>query len=668
MTDFKDFATALLAPFTYLFKSDERIFLPWMVIALCLTLWVGLRRGQSTKEALRDFFSLRVWWSPSARVDYALFMTNQVVKLFVRASFLLPMALVAALVSLCLELFSGGALLLDAPRWLIGGLYSIGLFLVGDLSRYLLHRALHRWPVLWAFHRVHHSATSLNPLSVYRVHPVESFLFGLRGVVATGFITGVFMWLFGTRLNGWDILGVNAIGLLFNALGANLRHSPIWLSYGPFLEKHLISPAQHQLHHSEAPQHYDCNFGTCLAIWDRLGGSLELAAEHDQDLRFGLGLENAQWEQRWTTMILKPFAEIRWGHRAALGSTALVALLVGGGFFFTACTQNAAHNTAGNSSKVETETPEPKSSLTLYSGRSQVLIEDLLQTFTKESGIEVKVRYDKSTQALASRLAAEGQKTEADLFFAQTSGYLGALGHAGHLRPLPEDILNVVPANSRSAAGHWVGISGRARVLVYDPSTITEEELPDSLKDLADKKWHGRLGWAPGNASLQAHISALRVLWGEEETERWLTKMKSVEPRRYPKNSPQVKGVSNGEIGIGWVNHYYLHKLKSADPSLRAANYSFRSPKDAGNLMMLSGIGITAASKQYEDALLLVRFLLSKKSQTYFTDSVFEYPVREDVKPHRDLGDIRPQMAAVDQVALADMGPTLELLSRLQLK
>ena len=125
--------------------------------------------------------------------------------------------------------------------------------------------------------------TTVN-FTVYRVHPVESFLYGLRGTLSTGLVTGF--------LSGfWNIAKLrypwrDAIGITFNALGANLRHSHVWLSYGP-LEKILISPAQHQIHHSNHPEHFDKNFGICLSIWDILGKSW-VPSGRERTFEFGL--------------------------------------------------------------------------------------------------------------------------------------------------------------------------------------------------------------------------------------------------------------------------------------------------------------------------------------------------------------------------------------------
>ena len=319
----------------------------------------------------------------------------------------------------------------------------------------------------------------------------------------------------------------------------------------------------------------------------------------------------------------------------------------------------------------ETKIDKPthtQESLIMYSGRSQVLIEPLLKAFTEQTGIAVDVRYDKSTQNLATRLLTEGEKTQADIFFAQDSGYLGALGQKNLLAKLPQDVLDQVATDYRDAQGQWVATSGRARVLVYDASTVKPETLPKSLKDLANPQWKGKLGWAPGNASFQAHISALRHLWGEAETTQWLKDMIALEPKTYPKNSPQVKGVSNGEIQIGWVNHYYLHKLKAADPELKAANYSFTAAGDAGNLMMLSGIAIITHSKKKSAAQKLINFLLSEKSQAHFTTKIYEYPTRTGINANEALPAITSLMSKVPQEHLADVGGTLKMLRELKLQ
>jgi len=313
-------------------------------------------------------------------------------------------------------------------------------------------------------------------------------------------------------------------------------------------------------------------------------------------------------------------------------------------------------------------TPSVTDPLTVFSGRGAVLVAPLMEMFEEQTGIPVEVRYEKSTQALANRIATEGEQGDADVFFAQDSGWLGALAEAGHLAPLPSDMLSRVPAAYRDPTGKWIGVSGRARVLVYSPDRFPVEKLPKTLAGLPFAVEPGRVGWAPGNASFQAHVSALRDLWGEEETRAWLTAMQAAEPKVYPKNSPQVQGVSNGEIDVGWVNHYYLHKLRAADPGLQAANYSFRTPGDPGNLMMLSGVGRVAYSDQGPAAEAFIDFLLSPAAQAYFATETFEYPTVSGIALHPDVPPLDEELVRADQVSLTDLSGTIVLLRELGLQ
>ena len=201
-------------------------------------------------------------------------------------------------------------------------------------------------------------------------------------------------------------------------------------------------------------------------------------------------------------------------------------------------------------------------------------------------------------------------------------------------------------------------------VLVYNTDKVKSEDLPKSLADLADPKWKGQLGRAPGNASLHAHVSALRHLWGEEKTKSWLQGIKANEPLRFPKNSPQVKAAHSGEISIGWVNHYYLHKLKQE--GYKAANYSFANEADAGNLLMLSGAAVRAGSKNPAGALKLLNYLVSDKVQAYFAQKRYEYPTKPGIKTHPDVTPLKDlKLANIDQKPLADVKKSIELINQL---
>lgn len=308
--------------------------------------------------------------------------------------------------------------------------------------------------------------------------------------------------------------------------------------------------------------------------------------------------------------------------------------------------------------------------LVIYSGRSEALVAPLIKKFEEKTGIKVDVRYN-STPTLATQLLHEGKNTPADVVFFQESGYLHALAKAGLLEKLDNALVEQVSPRFRDEEGYWVGTSGRLRVLAYNTNLVKPAELPKNLQELSDPKWKGKVGWAPSNASAQAHINALRLLWGEEETKRWLQAMKANEAVSYAKNSQIVSAVGKGEILLGWVNHYYLYELKKQNPDLPVANYNFPKGGEAGNLLIVSGGGIVKNSTHQAAAKAFLNFLLSEEIQQIVNKENFEYPTRmgsDDNKTvsHPLAKDI--PLAKVSQVALANnLASTLTLLQSLNL-
>jgi sterol desaturase/sphingolipid hydroxylase (fatty acid hydroxylase superfamily) len=176
----------------------------------------------------------------------------------------------------------------EMPSWSrfeIALAYTFILFILSDLSRYLLHYLMHKLPFLWRIHQFHHSASRLTPLTFYRIHPIESVLFGFRYLLISSLVTALFIYYFKASVHLLDMMGVNIFGFIFNLVGANLRHSHIPLSFGK-LENLFISPAQHQLHHSRDATHHHKNFGGTLAIWDLLFKTHE--SYQKQKISFGL--------------------------------------------------------------------------------------------------------------------------------------------------------------------------------------------------------------------------------------------------------------------------------------------------------------------------------------------------------------------------------------------
>jgi iron(III) transport system substrate-binding protein len=303
--------------------------------------------------------------------------------------------------------------------------------------------------------------------------------------------------------------------------------------------------------------------------------------------------------------------------------------------------------------------------LVVYSGRSKGLVHPIIKQFEKETGITVKVRYGNTAQ-LAVALLEEGEKSPADLFWAQDAGALGAVSKQGLFQTLPESILSKVPDKFRNAEGMWTATSGRARVLAYSPERVKTEELPNSIFDLTDAKWKGRVGWAPQNASFQAFVTAMRVLEGEEKAEEWLRGMKANGAKSYPKNTPIIQGLAAGEIDLGLPNHYYLMRFKKSDANFPVEQTFFTSG-DAGNLVNIAGIGVLKSSSHAEEVSSFVQYLLSPKVQQLFVSEIFEYPVTDAVIPSEKLLPLDELLKLTPELNLEkldDLEGTLKLLRK----
>ena len=301
--------------------------------------------------------------------------------------------------------------------------------------------------------------------------------------------------------------------------------------------------------------------------------------------------------------------------------------------------------------------------LTVYSGRTRSLVHPLLESFSEETGVEVRVKYA-SSAAIASTILEEGDNTPADVVFLQDPGSLGALAGAGALRRLPDELLGRVDARFRSRTGEWVGTSGRARTIVYNTAAIDPaRDLPKSIMDFTDPAWKGRLGWAPPNGSFQAFVTAMRVQLGDDTTRRWLEGIEANDARSYPNNISTVAAAARGEIDVGFVNHYYLARfLEEEGPGFGARNH-FLGGGDPGALVLVAGTGILKASSNASIAERFVEYLLSETAQEYFAAETKEYPLAAGVEPEGELPPLTElDPPDVDLSNLSDLQGTLSLM------
>ena len=246
--------------------------------------WLLASCGHIHKEDVKSLFDRQIWWHPSARTDYLIIAANALIRSLIYLPTLLTKLGFAAFIYGMLSLiYTPSKLGLAWELQMV--IFSLVMFVADDFSRFATHWLQHRVSWLWHLHRWHHNAEVMTPLTLLRTHPLEMLMMRIRSVITGGTVIGVFYYICGTEISGLEILGVDALGFLFNALGANLRHSHVRWSYGKF-EAILISPAQHQLHHDRDNRH-PVNLGSCLSIWDRLAGSFK-AGSKDQQIRFGL--------------------------------------------------------------------------------------------------------------------------------------------------------------------------------------------------------------------------------------------------------------------------------------------------------------------------------------------------------------------------------------------
>lgn len=302
--------------------------------------------------------------------------------------------------------------------------------------------------------------------------------------------------------------------------------------------------------------------------------------------------------------------------------------------------------------------------LTVYSGRNESLIGPILSQFTQDTGIAVEVLYG-GTSAVANQILTEGANSPADVFIAQDGGALGALAATEMLHSLPQATLErVVDAAFVSPDGVWVGLSGRARVLVYNPQALEALglDLPESILELTGEQWRSQVGWAPTNGSFVANVTAMRVLLGEDATAEWLASMIVNDVKAYAKNTPIVQAVINGEVALGLVNHYYLFRFLAEDAEITAKLHFFPGG-DLGSLINVAGAAILKTTDQPYDALALVDYLLGDVAQEYFATTTYEYPLVESVAPPVDLPALHDiQAPAIDLTDLADLQGTLEMI------
>ncbi len=623
-----------------LLDPRKRVFVGYLASAFVLALAVRAFAGRSALLRAPDrIFDAGIWWSPSAKADYRIAALNQAIMMGVAPRLISTLA-VATLLFEAMHVWFGGRSLVwpEAPGWAVAALFTGALFVLDDATRYLLHRCLHAWPLLWCFHKIHHTAETMTPFTVYRTHPVEAVLFAVRATLVQAAVLAAFFFFLGGRVELMTVFGANAILFAFNVAGSNLRHSHVWISYGRVVEHVLISPAQHQIHHSVDPRHRNRNFGTVLAVWDWMGRSLCLA-RRGQEIRYGAA-DAAPEPHGLKTVYLEPFREALAG---LSGPRSRRSAKMPSSPNFRPTRRSAAAVLLVASAVVFAAAPGARSQeLNIYSHRQPFLINPFIKAYEERTGVQANVVF--ASKGLAQRLQAEGPRSPADVVLTVDIARLHTYADKDLLASVESDVLTRnIPAHLRDPGNRWFAFSKRARVIVVSQKAEDGASIRN-YEDLAHPRWKGRVCARPGSHVYnRALVASFIESGGEDAAQAWAQGVMDNLARRPQGNDrAQVKAIHEGVCDAAIINNYYYGKLKRSDaPEHRewasAVRLIFPNQDDRGTHVNISGGGVARHSRNKEHAVRFLEFLTSETAQNLYGRVNFEYPVNPAVEPSAEL-------------------------------
>ncbi len=621
-----------------LLNPQKRIFWGYLLSSLLISfLWLRLVRKTNLRSSAIQIFNRKVWISNSALADYKVMLINTILMMLLSPR-LLAKATIAYLIFDCMHILLDGRPYLsnDFPQWMIALSFTLFLFLLDDLTRYWLHRLLHKIPILWSFHKVHHSATTLNPFTVFRTHPFEAVLFSTRSALVQGIVTALFFFFFGDKVTLIMVLGASIFTFVFNLMGSNLRHSPVSISYWDMLECIIMSPAQHHIHHSKAKKHIDKNFGVVLSIWDWIFGSLYLSKEEEQ-LQFGLSKEQSKEHHSLKGLYIDPINE----------SGKELFRFLSHQFKFT---KNIQKNEKGvhmrkvllsiflvGITTIPNSIQAAEKFVNIYSARKEALILPLLKRFKNKTGIDFKLVTGKA-DGLLKRLEIEGRLSPADLFITVDAGRLQRAKEADVLQPINNPILkDRIPASLRDNENYWFGLSQRARTIIYNKNAVDVANL-STYEGLASPQWMGRLCIrSSGSIYNQSLVASMIEINGIDKTESWAKGL----VRNFARpptggDTDLLKATAAGQCDIALANTYYLGRLINSNIKAErkaaqklAVFWPNQGKNERGVHVNVSGAGITKYSRNKNEALSLLQFLVTDESQKWYAEVNNEYPVVE---------------------------------------
>ncbi|MEO7112873.1 MAG: sterol desaturase family protein [Polyangiaceae bacterium] len=314
------------------FETTERVYWPYLLAAVLVSFVVYLVQSAREARGVRGFFVFLfpgdTYKHRSTFVDFAFFFTSKALAWVLVAPWLIALPETFRVTTTLLARAFPHRPIVSTSSIAVDIAFTVVAAIAADFGLFVGHWLMHRVPLLWEFHKVHHSAQVMTPLTVYRQHPVDDILAISMSALWGGIGQGVFAFAIGLEPHLVVVLGLNVVVFAFYVFGFNLRHSHVWVSYGPHISKVFISPAQHQIHHSDQTKHFDKNLGFIFAIWDRVAGTLYVP-EGREEVKFGLGSdEDREFLSLWR-LYARPFISVTQNGRSMLtiGTRAIVVAL-----------------------------------------------------------------------------------------------------------------------------------------------------------------------------------------------------------------------------------------------------------------------------------------------------------------------------------------------------
>jgi iron(III) transport system substrate-binding protein len=298
--------------------------------------------------------------------------------------------------------------------------------------------------------------------------------------------------------------------------------------------------------------------------------------------------------------------------------------------------------------------------ITVYNAQHEELLEEVAPIFEEKTGIDVRLRSGKDLE-LANQLVAEGEASPADVFLTENSPAMTLVDNAGLFTKVDQETLDLIPEQYVPSNQNWLGFIARSTVLVHNDS-VSQQELPDSILELAEPEWAGRVAFSPTGADFQAIVSAVVATEGEERAREWIEGL-AENGTVLENNLVVMEAVNAGEVDTGIIYHYYWYRDQAeAGENSDDAQLHFFGDQDPGAFVSVSGAGVLASSDKQEDAQSFVNFLASEEGQQAIADSyALEYPLNPavslepPVKPFEELEPPRLDVASLNSEPVIEM-------------